>query len=136
FVPGTGTAGTEGLEDTVSLNNAVRQIVDSRRILMMRSPQTGTMAEQAWILLSSAVHFKTPRQKEMTNRQLTRIALKQCGDLAMRSFGQKLGLAVGICTFGAAARVMAQSPGLLAQVEEPEQQSFLIWMLESLGLFG
>jgi hypothetical protein len=54
----------------------------------------------------------------------------------MRCIGHKLGLAVGIGTVGAAARVVAQTPGLLAQADEPETQSFASWLIQSLGLFG
>jgi hypothetical protein len=58
------------------------------------------------------------------------------GELAMRRCGSRLGLVVGCFVFGACRQAMAQVPGVLAQVDEPQDRSFLLWVLQCLGLFG
>jgi hypothetical protein len=54
----------------------------------------------------------------------------------MRHMRAKLGLAVACFAFCACTQAMAQVPVVLAQFDEPEDKSFLLWLLESLGLFG
>jgi hypothetical protein len=54
----------------------------------------------------------------------------------MRRCFRMLGLVVGCFALGACAQAFAQAPEIIAQVDEPEQQNFLMWMLECLGLFG
>jgi hypothetical protein len=54
----------------------------------------------------------------------------------MRHFGVKIHVLVAGLVCCTCSQVMAQVPAVLAQVDEPEQQSFLLWLLECLGLFG
>ena len=54
----------------------------------------------------------------------------------MRNLRRKCGLMVGCCLFGTCSQAMAQLPDRLAQAGEPEGGSFLVWLVEVLGLFG
>ncbi len=54
----------------------------------------------------------------------------------MRYFGSMIGLITGCLLFCASSQAMAQAPGILAQVAEPGDQNFLVWLIQCLGLFG
>jgi hypothetical protein len=54
----------------------------------------------------------------------------------MRQFRAKVGVMVACVVCGACTQAMAQIPGVLAQVDEPGDKNFLLWVLECLGLFG
>ena len=54
----------------------------------------------------------------------------------MRYLGHKLALLVGASMFGAAAEAIAQSPVVLARSHPPVGESYISWLIQSLGFFG
>ena len=54
----------------------------------------------------------------------------------MRCLGYKPNLLVGFAMCGAVTEAIAQSPALLAQVHSPVHESYMVWVIRSLGLFG
>src|SRR5262245_30630145 len=54
----------------------------------------------------------------------------------MLRYTRSVGLIVGCCLFATCARVFAEAPEMIGHGDEPEPQSFLVWVIQCLGLYG